>query len=230
MAGHTRPDGRHDGQCRPTVLRTGVVTAAAGSAYGEFGGLKVIVAVHGPKQGPRGFREDGSLKCEVKKVDFAPPEPGAPAGGDVDEGLSAALLRALAPSVQLHLFPKAEVEVHVLILDSDGAVLGPAAMCCSLALADAAVPLFDLVTACTVSRQPGGVVVDPCQPEVEAEDASLLVTCLPSTQKITQVVTTGEWDLSAHREAMGIAVDGCAQFLPTMQAVLLEAYRSAAAK
>ena len=51
-------------------MQAAVVRQAAGSAYGEFGGTKVIAAVYGPKQGPRGFSEEGALECEVTRARF----------------------------------------------------------------------------------------------------------------------------------------------------------------
>ena len=77
------------------------------------------------------------------------------------------LKRALESSVQLQTFPKSVVEVYVMVLESDGGLLIeypamqsiysasegelPAAItCASLALADASIQLFDLVTSCAV--------------------------------------------------------------------------------
>ena len=72
--------------------------------------------------------------------------------GAEERELSAALLQALRGAVLLETFPKAFVDVYVLILQADGAELPAAAMAASAALAHAGVACRDLVTACAVVR------------------------------------------------------------------------------
>jgi len=51
--------------------------------------------------------------------------------------------------VRLEAFPKSEVDVFVIVLQDAGAALAAAITAASLALADAAVEMYDLVTACS---------------------------------------------------------------------------------
>ena len=44
-----------------------------------------------------------------------------------------------------HQFPKAQVEVYVLVLENDGSALAASLTCAGLALADASIPMHDLV-------------------------------------------------------------------------------------
>ena len=64
--------------------------------------------------------------------------------------LAAQLRTALAPAVQAHTFPKSTVDVCCLVLESGGSELAVAICAASLALADAGIQLYDLVTACNV--------------------------------------------------------------------------------
>jgi len=52
-----------------------------------------------------------------------------------------------------HEFPNFQVDVCALVLESDGGALPAAITCASLALADASVPMYDLVTAVTMVRK-----------------------------------------------------------------------------
>ena len=208
-----------------------VVRQAAGSAYGEFGGTKVIAAVYGPKQGPRGFSEEGVLECEVTRARFRGRGPAAETGAAKDaarearEADSDLVCRALAPALQLDQFPKAVVQVFVVVLDSGGADLAPAVVCAAMALADAGLPMYDLVAACTLSRRAGVLRLDPVEEEIEEEDGSLLVACMPNANKITQLLSSGDWHVSKYKEALGLAVDGCIKYVPLMNEALAEGYK-----
>lgn len=51
---------------------------------------------------------------------------------------------------QVHRLTKSVVGVHVMVLQADGGELAVATTCASMALADAGIELYDLVTACSV--------------------------------------------------------------------------------
>lgn len=54
-------------------MRVGVVSQAAGSAYLELGGTKVMAGVYGPRPTERreAFSEEGHLSVDVKLASFA---------------------------------------------------------------------------------------------------------------------------------------------------------------
>lgn len=62
------------------------------------------------------------------------------------------LTEALAVSIHLEAFPKAVLEAYVQVLQDEGGVLASALTCISLALADAGVMLYDMVSACEAVR------------------------------------------------------------------------------
>ena len=57
---------------------------------------------------------------------------------------------ALEAAVQRHTFPKANVDVYCLVLESGGADAAVAITAASLAIADAGIEMYDLVSACSV--------------------------------------------------------------------------------
>jgi exosome complex component MTR3 len=69
---------------------------------------------------------------------------------DDERELSLLLQQTLEASVRLDLLTKSTVDMYVTVLASDGGVTGAAVVCASLALANASIELFDLVSACTV--------------------------------------------------------------------------------
>ena len=67
---------------------------------------------------------------------------------------AAALQSALEAAVQLDAFPKCLVSVHCVVMESGGSDLAVLITAASLALADAGIPMFDLVSACCIVSAP----------------------------------------------------------------------------
>jgi exosome complex component MTR3 len=61
--------------------------------------------------------------------------------------MSAVLVQALSPAVMLEKLPKCVISIYVVVLENDGSELSAAITCASLALADAAIEMYDLVAA-----------------------------------------------------------------------------------
>lgn len=57
---------------------------------------------------------------------------------------------ALEAAVRRHTFPKANVDVYCLVLESGGADAAVAITAASLAIADAGIEMYDLVSSCSV--------------------------------------------------------------------------------
>lgn len=53
------------------------------------------------------------------------------------------------------------MDVYVLVLENTGSCLSAAITCAGLALADAGVPMYDLVTAVTLGVSGNTLVIDP---------------------------------------------------------------------
>ena len=75
---------------------------------------------------------------------------GAPLQTDEEKDMSGQMLAALEAAVLAHTFPKSNVDVYCLVLESGGSDLAVCVSAASLALADAGVEMSDLVSACRV--------------------------------------------------------------------------------
>ncbi|KAI9343340.1 ribosomal protein S5 domain 2-type protein [Zopfochytrium polystomum] len=201
-----RQDDRHLEQIRPLFARTGTVRQANGSAYLETGRLKVVCAVLVPH-------------LSQTRLGIIP--------------LTLVALDALAPAIRLDSFPKAVLDVHVLVLESDGgpmASLAAAVTCASLAVADAGVEMLDAVVASsagffypppslagTVVRvseagEERTLTVLDCDGVEERESVgSLFVACMPSLQNVTHLVLQGEINSHQCEEAINLCMDACSK-------------------
>ncbi|KAL6276136.1 hypothetical protein ACE6H2_019737 [Prunus campanulata] len=213
------PDDREWHQCRPAFFQIGVVAAAARSAYADFGSTKVIVSVFGPRESKKAmmYSDVGRLNCNVSYTTFATPVRGQ--GSDHKE-FSSMLHKALEGAIILETFPKTTVDVFALVLESGGSDLPVAMSCASLALADAGIMMYDLVTSVSVSCLGKNLVFDPTLEEESYQDGSLILTCMPSRDEVTQLTITGEWSTPKINEGMKICMDACSKFSQIMKSCL----------
>ncbi|XP_034688664.1 exosome complex component RRP41-like [Vitis riparia] len=216
-----RPDGRGFHQCRPAFLKTGAVNAASGSAYAEFGNTKVIVSVFGPRESKKAMAYSGTgrLNCNVSYTTFAMPIRGQ---GSDHKGYSSMLHKALEGAIIVESFPKTTVDVFALVLESGGSDLPVVISCASLALADAGIMMYDLVASVSVSCLGKNLVIDPILEEESYQDGSLLITCMPSRNEVTQLTVNGEWSTPRVHEAMQICLEACSKLAKIIRSCLKE--------
>jgi len=241
---------------RRLLLSTSVLTKSDGSSLLELGHTKVLCSVHGPRSaaassltgGKSDFNAGGQLNCQVRlapsfginpqtTVSEAVTSLDGRGGGSahlrssattLDEiRLSSGLNDAIAPSVRLDRLPKCVVDVFVLVLQSDGSVLPAAITAASLALADARIELFDLVSSCSVAvvdeedidkdgnttsicNRGGSILADPNESELLKSRSQLTLAMLPNCREVTFWEHTGRISASTSSEAVELARDGCA--------------------
>ncbi|GLJ47720.1 hypothetical protein SUGI_1007940 [Cryptomeria japonica] len=215
-----RTDARHLLECRLAFLKTGAVNAAAGSAYAEFGNTRVIVSVFGPRESMKAqtYSDVGRLNCSVSFTTFATPIRGRLSQGIEHKEYSTMLHKALEGAVMLNTFPKTTVDVFALVLESGGGDLPVVITCASLALADAGIMMFDLVTAVSVASIGRDLIIDPISEEEDCQDGGLMVACMPSRNEITQLTINGEWSTTAVSEALNLCLDACRKLADIMRA------------
>ncbi|KAM0924394.1 hypothetical protein ACQ4PT_004893 [Festuca glaucescens] len=205
-----RADGRSIHDCRPAFMQTGPTTAASGSAYAEFGKTKVIVSVFGPRESKKAmlYSDTGRLNCSVSYTTFAA---GIRGQGLENKEYSGMLHKALEGAVMLHTFPKTTVDVFALVLESGGSDLPIIISCASLALADAGIMMYDLVTSVSVSCLGKNVIIDPTSDEEAWQDGGLMVSYMPTRKEITQLTLTGEWSDGKITNAVELCMDACSK-------------------
>jgi exosome complex component MTR3 len=135
-------------------MKVGCVEGADGSAYLSLGDTVVYCSVYGPrfKLGSAGVSDFGCLECEVRALDtqvFASDNKHV-SSPLLESQLSQQLKDALDPSIRLSSYPKMTITIHAVIISGCDCDVAALITCASVALADAAIELNDLVTAATV--------------------------------------------------------------------------------
>ncbi|KAJ6666031.1 hypothetical protein lerEdw1_000935 [Lerista edwardsae] len=221
---------REPSALQPLFARVGLLSQAKGSAYLELDACtKVLCAVAGPREagsgGPSGAGEPrGRLVCEFRRAPFSGRGArGRP--GEREPELALALQEALEPAVRLARYPRAQLEVHVMLLQDGGSTLAAALCAAGLALADAGIELYDLVVACALCRAPGGEwLLQPSEPEERAAAARLTVALLPSLNQVAGLLGSGEGGPpDSWAQAVRLGLDGCQRLYPLLRQSLLRA-------
>ncbi|KAG0469784.1 hypothetical protein HPP92_016484 [Vanilla planifolia] len=133
---------------------------------------------------------------------------------------SSILHKALEGAIILESFPKTTVDVFALVLESGGSDLPIIISCASLALADAGIMMYDVVSSVSLSCFGKNLVIDPSSEEEACQDGSLMVTYMPSRNEITQFTLTGEWSTAKMNEAMELCLDACSKLAEIMRSCL----------
>ncbi|XP_052817283.1 exosome complex component MTR3-like [Mya arenaria] len=227
-----RSDGRTFEKVRPIFLKTGLITQAQGSSYIEQDGTKVICAVYGPRAVIKReeFSMQGQMTCEFKFAPFSCRQRRQHMQDAEEKDYSVQLLEALEPAVLLHKFPKAQVNIYITVLQNDGSALAASMTCASMALADAGIEMYDLVTGCSARIKGDTILMDPCSSEEYSDkdsatvnNGSVTVGIMPSLNQISAVTSKGELHFEHLRKAIRQCVDVCIQLYPVCQQSLTSA-------
>lgn len=189
-----RIDDRELEETRPITIKVGVVNRATGSASVRFGNTEAISSVYGPRElFPRWMQESetGILRCRYNMAPFSVDDRKSPGPDRRSVELSKVIRLALEQATFLEDFPKATIDVFIEILQADGSTRVTGINAASLALADAGVPMKDLVTACSVGKIDGKLVVDLNGKEDNNSEIDLAFAMMATKKKVTLLQMDG---------------------------------------
>lgn len=225
--GGIRVDGRRWDELRPIKLEVGLLHNADGSAYIEQGKNKILAAVFGPKEAqPKhlALADRAILRCRYHMAPFSTDERKSPAPSRREIELSKVVREALEPVVFSEYFPKSMIDIFVEVLQSDGGTRCAGVTAASLALADAGIPLRDLVAACAVGKVEGQIVIDVCDEEDKQGEADLPMAYIPSLNRISLLQMDGHFTPPEFDIAVGYAVDACKRIYEMQKNALKQRY------
>jgi exosome complex component RRP41 len=222
-----RLDGRKPDELRPTRMEVGVLNKANGSAYLEQGRNKILVGVYGPREAhPKhiALSNRATIRCRYHMAPFSTDERRSPAPSRRDAELSKVIREALEPSILSHLYPRTTIDIYIEILQSDGGTRCGGINCASLALADAGIPLKDMVSACAVGKIEGKIVIDLDDLEDKFGEADLPVALMPNAEKITLIQMDGDLSIKEFQTSLDWAIKSCKKINEIQKKSLREKY------
>jgi len=214
-----RIDGRRLDQLRPLKLEVGLLDKADGSAYIEQGKNKILVAVYGPREAhPKhiAMPERAVIRCRYHMAPFSVDERKSPAPSRREMELSKVIRESLEPVVLTDLYPRTTIDVFIEVLQSDGGSRCAGITAASLALADAGIPMKELVAACAVGKIQGKMALDLSDAEDKYGDADLPVAFVPNMGLVTLLQMDGNLTTAEFELGLSMAIEAC-KTIHTMQ-------------
>ncbi len=207
-----RLDGRKIDELRPLKLEVGILANADGSAYIEHGKNKILAAVFGPREmHPKHLSQADRMviRCRYHMAPFSVQERKSPAPSRREVELSKVIRESLEPSVFNDLYPRTGIDVFIEVLQADGGTRCAAITAASLAIADAGIPMRDLVVACAAGKVDDQVVLDLMDEEDKLGVADVPVAYMPSLNAITLLQMDGILTPDELEKAINMAMEGC---------------------
>ena len=222
-----RLDGRKSDELRPIKLEVGVIPNADGSAYVEHGKNKILAGVYGPREvHPKhlALQDRTVLKCRYHMAPFSVQERKSPAPSRREIELSKVIRESLQPSVFMEYYPRTMIDVFIEILQADGGTRCASITAASLALADAGIPMRDLVVACAAGKVDDTIVLDLMDEEDKQGKADVPVALMPNLNAITLLQMDGKLTHEEFENAVNLAIDGCKRIYSMQKEALKAKY------
>ena len=207
-----RCDGRKVDEPRPIMIKAGGLKNADGSAYIEFGDNKIVVGVFGPRDvHPKHMSntDTGILRVRYHMEPFSVDERKNPAPSRREIEISKVIKEALEPAVILEKFPRTAVDVFIEVLQADGGTRCAALSAASVALADAGIPMRDMVAACAAGKVADTVILDVNNEEDQAGQADMPIGYMPNMKKITLLQLDGIMPPEEYKKCVEVGIEGC---------------------
>jgi len=224
-----RSDGRKVNETRKVTIKAGVLKNAGGSAYIEFGGNKILAGVFGPRDvHPKHMSnpDTGILRVRYHMEPFSVDERKKPAPSRREIEISKVITEALEPAVMLEKFPRTAIDVYLEVLQADGGTRCAALAAASVALADAGIPMRDLVSACAAGKAADTIILDVNNEEDQAGQADKPIGYMPNLGKITLLQLDGVLTADEYKKCIELGLEGCKQVYEIQKNALREKYFS----
>ncbi|MGB9978291.1 exosome complex exonuclease Rrp41 [Methanobacterium sp.] len=209
-----RADGRAFDELRPLKIEAGILEKADGSAYLEIGGNKILAAVYGPRElhVRRIMRPDMAvIRCRYNMAPFSVGERKRPGPDRRSVEISKITADALRPAIFLEKFPRSTIDVFIEILEAEGGTRCAGITAASVALADAGIPMKDLVVSCAAGKADGNVILDLSEDEDKEGEADLPIAIMPRSGEVTLLQMDGHMTPDEFDKALDLAIEGCKQ-------------------
>jgi exosome complex component RRP41 len=225
-----RLDGRKSDELRSIKIEVGALSNADGSAYIEQGKNKILAAVFGPKEvHPKhlALPDRMFLRCRYHMAPFSVQERKSPAPSRREVELSKVIRESLEPSIFLEYYPRTGIDVFVEVLQADGSTRCASITAASLAVADAGIPMRDLVVACSAGKIDDTIVLDLMDTEDKMGTADVPVALMPNLNAITLLQMDGILTSEEFEKALSLALEGCKKIYAMQKEVLKAKYVNA---
>jgi len=190
-----RLDGRKPLELREVEMKVGIIPNANGSAMVRFGKTIAVAAVYGPRLLlPKHLQENDKaiIQCRYNMAPFSTDDRVKPGSSRREIEISKVIRQAFEPVLFLENYPKTTIDIFIEIIQADGSTRVTSINAASLALADAGVPMKDLVVALSGGKINGTLILDLNGLEDNNSEADMPMAFTASKKEITLLQMDGE--------------------------------------
>ncbi|MEM5814793.1 MAG: exosome complex exonuclease Rrp41 [Candidatus Aenigmatarchaeota archaeon] len=210
-----RLDGRGPEDLRPIRIETGVLHEADGSAFIEWGGNKIMCGVYGPRECIP--RHDASpyhaiVKCRYMMSPFASLEEHGRSGPSRrSTELSKVIREVFQNLIIAEKVPNTQIDIFLDVLQADGGTRTAAITAASVALANAGIPMKDMVSAIAVGKADDVLVADLGKYEDNFGQSDMPMAISNRDGRLLLLQMDGLLTKEEIAEMLGMAARGCAK-------------------
>ena len=222
-----RIDGRKLDELRPLRIQAGALHQADGSAFVEWGANKVMAAVYGPREvHPRHLQQNDKavIQCRYNMAAFSVDERKRPGLDRRSQEISKVIAEAFESIVFAEEFPRTSIDVYIEILQANAGTRCAGLVAASVALADAGIPMVDLLPAVAVGKVAGEIALDLKKEEDNFGEADLPMALVPQSGRLVLLQMEGHLTEEELARALDLGVKGCRDIYEKMKQALRDRY------
>lgn len=232
MAYEKRFSGRKFDELRPMAAKAGVIKRAVGSGWFKIGKSEAYAAVYGPRDlFPRFMKnpEKGILRCNYNMMPFSSGgERVRPGPSRRSKEISLVTEKAFLPVVDLSEFPNSVVDVFIELPQTDAGTRCAGICAASIALADAGIPMKDMVCAVSAGKVEDKVILDlDYEEDSHEQGVDIPMAVLHNSKKISLLQMDGEISPDDLKKAMELVKKASEKIFEAQKQALKDRFKSA---
>lgn len=222
-----RLDGRALDEMRPVSVEAGILPAADGSGYVKHGLNEAVAAVYGPMEAhPRKIQREDSCVIDVRynMAPFSTSDRIRPGFNRRSREISKVTAEALESVVLIERFPRSKIRVEIEILSAEAGTRCVGITAAAVALADAGIPMTDLIVGVASGKVEDIVVLDLDKAEDNYGQADVPMGILPTTGEIAFMQMDGDLSVEEFNTCMEYNMKAAKEIHELMIAALQKKY------
>jgi exosome complex component RRP41 len=222
-----RIDGRSLDELRPLTIKAGVLDRANGSAFVEWGENKVMAAVYGPREvHPRHMQESTKavVQCRYNMASFSVDERKRPGLDRRSQEISKVISEAFESVLFVEEYPRTSIGIFIEVLQANAGTRCAGIVAASVALADAGIPMTDLMPAVAVGKISGQLALDLRKEEDNYGEADMPIALVPKSGRLVLLQMEGHMTPAELEKALDMGVKGCEKIYEVQKEALRARY------
>ncbi|MCY3412547.1 MAG: exosome complex exonuclease Rrp41 [Candidatus Heimdallarchaeota archaeon] len=222
-----RPDGRQIKQLRDLHVEVGNLSRADGSAKVRLGKNMAIASVFGPREQHPKFlakSDRATVRINYRMATFSVNDYKKSFPSRREKEISKVLSEAFESVVITKHFPRSAIDVHVQLFESDGGTRTAAAIAVSAALADAGIPMRDLIGGIASGIYQDEVCLDLCGQEDMKGTGDMPILYAPELDEVSLFQLDGKFTFDQFKDAFYTSIEAIKYIVKVIQDALRMKY------